>query len=366
MTSFDPGGTERQMTELIRRLDPARWEVHLACFRADGPWFSRAAERATSVAEFPVRGFLRADIFRHLWNFAAWCRRRRIAVVQATEIYSNVFALPGALLAGVPARLGSRRGINPDRTRGLVALQRLAYACATKVVANSQASADQLRLERVPERRIAVVPNGLDFAPFAARVSRAALRKVVVVANLRPLKGHEVLVDASVEILERFPDARFEVIGDGPERGALVARAQAHGVAHAFRFIGHCGDVPARLAAADIFVLPSRSESFPNAILEAMAAGLPIVASGVGGILELIDDGYNGWLVPPGEEAPLASRVMRLMADPQEGARLGAAGRAGALARYSFDRMVADFDELYVTELVRHGARAGHSQLAVS
>ena len=367
MTSFEPGGTERQMTELVRRLDPARWEVHLACFQAKGTWFDRAAEHAASVAEFPVRSFMRPDILPHVWNFASWCRSRRIAVVQATEIYSNIFALPAAALAGVPARIGSRRGINPDRTRGLVALQRFAYACATTVIANSQASAAQLRVERVPERRIAVVPNGLDVAPFAPRTPRAALRNVAVVANLRPLKGHDVLIDAAVEILERFPDARFDIIGEGPERAELVRRASAHGVAHAFTFAGHCGNVPARLADADIFVLPSRSESFPNAILEAMAAGLPVVASGVGGILELVDDGRTGWIVPAGEPDALASRVMRLMADPAEGARFGAAGRADAEARFSFDRMVAGFDEIYITELARRGAApAGHSQLAVS
>jgi glycosyltransferase involved in cell wall biosynthesis len=98
-----------------------------------------------------------------------------------------------------------------------------------------------------------------------------------------------------------------------------------------------------------------------------MAAGLPIVASHVGGIGELIEDGRTGWLVPPGEDEALASRVMHLMADPEEGARFGEAARAEALARFSFDRMVTEFEELYLTELVRHGAvPAGHSQLAVS
>jgi len=367
MTGFEPGGTERQMIELIRRLDPRRWEVHLACFEAKGPWFERAAEHAASVAEFPVRGFGRPDVLRHIWNFASWCRSREIALVQATEIYSNIFALPAAALAGVPARIGSRRGLNTDRTRGLVTLQRFAYKCATKVVANSRASADQLRLEHVPERRIAVVPNGVDVGPFPPRTARAVLRKVAAVANLRLLKGHDVLIDAAVEILERFPDARFEIVGEGPERQALAARAAAHGVAHAVDFVGHRDDVSARLADADIFVHPSRHESFPNAVLEAMAAGLPIVASGVGGIVDLLEDGRTGWLVPPGEDEALASRVMHLMANPDEAARFGAAARETVLAGFSFDRMVAGFDDIYLSELVRQGAvPAGHSQLAVS
>ena len=367
MTSFDPGGTERQMTELVRRLDRSRWEVHLACFEASGPWFERAAEHAASVAEFPVTSFARPGVLRHVRDFAAWCRLRRIAVVQATEIYSNVFALPAAALAGVPARIGSRRGMNPERTRALVALQRGAYACATRIVANSHASASQLRREGVPARRIAVVPNGLDFAPFSPRVPRPTLRQVTAVGNLRPLKGHDVLIEASAGILERFPDARFEIIGDGPARGALIEQARTRGVAHAFTFGGHSGDIPARLAESDIFVHPSRSESFPNAVLEAMAAALPIVASGVGGVGELIDDGRTGWLVPPGEHEALARRVIQLMEDPKAAARAGAAARDEAEARFSFDRMIAGFDDIYFAELTRHGAApAGHSQLAVS
>ena len=211
-----------------------------------------------------------------------------------------------------------------------------------------------------------IVANGLDFG-YQRREPVAKPRKVIVVANLRPEKGHDVLIDAAVEIIERFPDARFEIVGAGPERDALIARAAAHGVAHAFTFAGHCEDVPARLADADIFVLPSRSESFPNAILEAMAAGLPIVASGVGGILELIDDGRTGWLVPPGEDEALASRVMHLMADPAESARLGAAARADAEARFSFDRMIAAFESIYLTELARRGVvTSGQPQLAAS
>ena len=367
MTSFERGGTERQMTELVRRLDPARWEVHLVCFDARGPWFQRAAEHATSVVEFKVTSFARADVLRHVWRFARWCRNRRIGVVQATEIYSNIFALPGAAIAGVKARIGSRRGLNSDRQRGLVALQRLAYRCATTIVANSRASADQLQREGVPARKITMIGNGLDVARYVAPRTRRSLRRVTVVANLRKLKGHDVLVDAAADILRRFPDARFEFIGEGPERGELEARAAARGVAHAIAFAGRNDDIPARLAAGDIFVLPSRSESFPNAVLEAMAAGLPIVASGVGGIVELIENGRTGWLTPPGEAAPLADRVMHLMASPDEAAKMGAAARADALARFSFDRMIAGFDELYLSELTRRGAAPGErSQLAVS
>src|SRR6266850_2174643 len=160
MTSFDPGGTERQMIELIRRLDPARWTVHIACFHTRGAWFGRAREAAASVATFPVTSFQSLQALKHLWAFARWCRTQKIAVVHTTELYSNIFGLPGAALAGVPVRIGNRREINPDKSAAQIALQRAAYGAAHKIVANSHAAADRLREERVPARKITVIPNG--------------------------------------------------------------------------------------------------------------------------------------------------------------------------------------------------------------
>jgi L-malate glycosyltransferase len=367
MTTFEPGGTERQMIELMRRLNPARWAVHVACFRARGAWFNRVAEVAASVAEFPVSTFRSLGAGRHIWAFARWCRAKQIAVVHTTELYSNIFGLPGAALANVPVRIANRREVNPDKSAAQIAMQRAAYAAAHKVVANSRAAADRLRLERVQARKIAVISNGLELNQYQPPSPRPKLRKVVVVANLRPEKGHDILIDAAVQVLRRCPDANFEIVGGGPELERLLARAEARSVLHALTFLGHRDDVPARLADGDIFVLPSRSEAFPNAVLEAMATGLPIVASGVGGILELIDDGVTGLLVPPGDALSLADRLCRLMNDPALASRLGDAARAEALARYSFDRMVAAFESLYLTELRRRGVReAGQPQLAAS
>jgi glycosyltransferase involved in cell wall biosynthesis len=356
MTSFEPGGTERQMIELVRRLDPSRWTVHIACFAGRGAWFARAAEVAASVAEFPVTSFKNPATATHLWAFAKWCRAHRIAVVHTTELYSNIFGLPGAALAGVPVRIGNRRELNPDKSRAHILMQRAAYACAHMIVANSRAAADCVIAERVPADRVAMVPNGLDTDRIMPRQIRSRLRKVVVVANLRPEKGHDVLVDAAVPVLRRFPDASFEIVGGGRELEPLVARASARGVLHAFTFLGHRDDVPARLADADVFVLPSRSEAFPNALLEAMAAGLPIVTSGVGGMLELVDDGRTGLLVPPGDPAALADRMCRLMSDATLASSLGRAAHVEAVTRYSFDRMVAAFEHIYLTELTRRGA----------
>jgi L-malate glycosyltransferase len=354
LTRFEPGGTERQMTELIRRLDPSRFRVHVACFDRAGAWLPRVAERAASVVEFPIAGFARAKTMAQVLAFARWCRRERIAVVQTCDLYANIFGLPGALLAGVPVRIGSRRELNPDKTAAQIRLQRQAYRCATKVVANSTAARVMLEREGVASASIAVIANGVDAAAFPARSPEAAARRVrtvIAVANLRPEKNHEALIAAAALLVREFPDLRFQIVGDGPRRGELEGLVAATGLQDHVTFLGHREDVPALLTAADIYVLPSRSEAFPNGAIEAMAAGLPVVANAVGGLLDLIEDGRTGLLAAPGDAEHLAGAMRRLITDRPLAARIGEAARAQVTQRYSFERMVQAFEDLYTAGL---------------
>jgi glycosyltransferase involved in cell wall biosynthesis len=359
MTSFDAGGTERQMTELIRRLDPRKFRVHAVCLRREGAWLPRVTERAASVVEFPVRGFAKVDTLRQLWRFARWCRRERIAVVQTCDFYSNVFGLPGAFLGGVRVRVGSRRELNPDKSDAQIQLQRLAYRFATTVVANSPAAATVLRTEGIPHSKITTIANGIDSRAHAERQPSDRLRRVITVANLRPEKSHETLIAAAALNATACPDLRYQIVGGGARRTELEALARERGVERIMEFLGHREDVPALLAASDLFVLPSRSEAFPNGAIEAMAAGLPVVASAVGGLLDLIESGRTGVLVPPSDPEPLAAAVRALCDDPVHASALGAAARREVVARYSFDRMLGAFEALYEFELhARHGLRA--------
>jgi glycosyltransferase involved in cell wall biosynthesis len=366
MSSFEPGGTESQMIELIRRLDRSRWSVHVASMRRGGSWFDRVRQ-AAPCETFAIDSFRRAATLGRWRDFARWCQDTQVAVVHAVDFPSNIFGLSAAAFARIPVRVGARRDINPGRTLAQLAAQRAAYTCAHVVIANAQAAADRLRVEGVPLRKIAIVPNGLDASRFRARFLAPPLRRVITVANLRPEKGHDVLLDAARLVLARFPDARFELVGDGPERGRLVARADALGIASAVSFLGHTDDVAAQLAKADISALPSRTEAFPNAVLEAMASGLPVVASAVGGLGELVDDRRTGLLTPPGDAPALAERLCALMADGALGIHLGRAARAAVEARFSFDRMTAGVERVYLSELTRRGlAPESAAQLAAS
>ena len=174
MTRFAPGGTERQMTELIRRLDPERFTVHVACFHREGAWLPRIAERAASIVEFPIDGFARPATAKQFLAFARWCRRERIAVVQTCDLYANIFGLPGAALAGVPVRIGSRRELNPDKT----AVRR--SGCSGSPIDSPRRSSPIRRRRGTCSRAraqrrgsIAVIPNGLDLAAFVDRVRTA-------------------------------------------------------------------------------------------------------------------------------------------------------------------------------------------------
>jgi glycosyltransferase involved in cell wall biosynthesis len=353
------------MTELIRRLGSRRFAVHVACFHCEGAWLPRVVERAASVVEFPIRGFARPHSGWQLLSFARWCRRERIAVVQTCDLYANTFGLPGAALAGVPVRIGSRRELNPDKTAGQIRAQRTAYRFATKVVANSPAAGRQLRQEGLAPESIAVIPNGVDLEAFTARTPSDRVRRIVTVANLRPEKEHETLIASAAALVHSYPELRFQIIGDGPRKRELQELVKARGLDRQIEFLGHRDDVPRLLASADAFVLPSRSEAFPNGAIEAMAAGLPVVASAVGGLLDLIDDGRTGLLVTPSQPEALTAALRSLIENPTQAAAIGRAARAAVQRRYSFDRMVGAFEDLYVSSLEQRApARRGHVEAA--
>jgi glycosyltransferase involved in cell wall biosynthesis len=352
LTSFDPGGTERQMTELIARLDRQRFAVHVACFRREGHWLPGVERTAASIAEFPLRGFANPAAAVQLGRFVRWCRDRRIAVVQACDFYANVFALAGAALARVPVRIGSRRDlVLPRRSHAQHRLQRAVYRFAHRIVANSNAAAAQVVAEGIPESRLAVIPNGIDLDRYATPRRARGRHVVTTVANLRVEKGHEVLLDAAAIVCRTHPEVRFQLVGEGPMREARVEQARALGIEGQVAFLGYREDVAEVLAESDLFVLPSRTEAFPNGLVEAMASGLPSIASNVGGIPELLQHGCNGLLVPPGDAAAVATAILTLLEDERTAVALGDAARATVASRYSFDRMVASFEQLYVDEL---------------
>jgi glycosyltransferase involved in cell wall biosynthesis len=365
LTSFEAGGTERQMTELISRLDQTRFEVHVACLRREGRWLPKIEPAASSITHFPLTSFRSVSAAREIRRFARWCRGHRIAVLHACDFYSNIFALTGAALARVPVRIGSRRDVLiPQRSRAQNRLQTLSYRFAQRVVANSRAAALQLVREGVDPMKISLIPNGIDLQRHVPAPPRTRRHVITTVANLRAEKGHDVLVRAVSEIVREIPDLVVQLVGGGPMRDALRGQIEASGLTNVVRLLGDREDVPDLLRDTDLFVLPSRTEAFPNGVMEAMAMGLPVVASAVGGIPELIEHERNGVLVPPGDERALAAAVLSLFQDPTRADRLASSARTTIVSRYSFDRMVREFEALYTGHAVSIQPGADSSPIA--
>ena len=353
LASFAIGGTERQMVELARRLEPSRFRVHLACFHRQGPLLDEVPPWIP-IREFPVRGFVNVAAVGRLIKFVSWCRSIDPTIVHTCDLDANIFGLPGAALAGVPVRIANRREIlTGDKSPANLRAQRLAYRAAHAVVANSSAAGDQLAREGVPSDKLRLIANGLDIRRFVPVTPRPDIRRIVMVANLRPEKGQDTLLAAAPRILARYPDASFTFVGDGPRREALELLTRALGISERVRFIGESRDVAPILAGHDLFVLPSRSEAFPNALIEAMATALPVVATDVGGIPEVVRPG-SGLLVRPNDERVLADAVLALMDDPAAAAALGRAARADVERHYTIDRMVERFEQLYLAKIETH------------
>ena len=250
----------------------------------------------------------------------------------------------------MPVRIANRRELNPGKSAAQIAAQRVAYAFASRVAANSEAARRRLRREGVRAGRISVIPNGIDLERFRPRAQDPGpgIRRVLTVARFRPEKRLDTFIEAGRLALQAVPDLEFALAGDGPLEDALKAQADAARLGNRVRFLGLRQDVQDVLREHDLFVLPSESEAFPNAVLEAMATALPIVATRVGGVPELIEDGRSGLLVAPADPEALAAAIVGLARRPAYARALGGRARADAEARYSFGRMVSQFEQLYL------------------
>jgi glycosyltransferase involved in cell wall biosynthesis len=356
------GGTERQLFELLRRLDRTRFRPLIACFKSGGELHPHLCEMGLPPIEFPLRGSLaQANTAVQVTRMALLCKRRNVRILHAHDFYSNVVGVAAAQLAGARA-IASRR----DLAHWLGATQRqaLRLVCrmADAVIANATAVATQTAREfGVAGDRLRVVPNGIDVAHFDRQASRApdpplpalssrpeAVPRVCMVASMHmPDKGHADLLDAAAILKARGRRAQYLLVSDGELRPELEARTRALGLGDDVFFLGRRADVPSVLARCDVLAHPSWAEGFPNAVLEGMCAALPVIATRVGGIPEVMDDGVHGLLITAQRPAVLAEAIEKLLADPRAARAMGRRGRRHVEQRYSLDKMCQTVEALY-------------------
>jgi glycosyltransferase involved in cell wall biosynthesis len=244
-------------------------------------------------------------------------------------------------------------------------LGRFANGLATAIVANCEACRQAVIAdERASPERVFVLENGVDLERFLdiepPSAEASAHRCVGAVANLRPVKGLDHLVSAARLVCAKHPDVTFEVAGEGEARGLLERQIQDAGLEGRFLLRGSLSDVPRFLQSLEIAVLSSLAEGMPNAVLEYMAAARPIVVTSVGATSQLISDGVEGLLVPPGDARALAGAIEQLLQSPERARNLGLAARRRAQQQYSREAMVRRFEGFY-EDLVRGPAAAKES-----
>jgi glycosyltransferase involved in cell wall biosynthesis len=367
LDSLNVGGTETQAVELALRIPEAGYDVTLGCLRARGPLLERLQGSQVAVREFHPEGGIDSPAgFYQLLRLSWFLRRKKFDIVHTHDLWSNLIGVPAARLAGVRAIVSSRRDLaNFDwyqsKRRGwLRRIQNLGGA----VLANATPIRDALIAEDgfKPEK-LRVIHNGVDIDRFQTSgderdqvfpgVGKGKL--IVLVGNMHTdVKGHPWLIASAPAVVHEFPTARFVLAGDGEQRPRFEEQVAKLGLEQNFLFLGRRTDIPKILACCDIAVLPSRAEGLPNAILEYMAAGLPTIASRVGGNAELIEDGVTGLLVPSEDSAALSDALLALLRDPGLARRMAQNGHEFTVRNFSFERLVREVDELY-SELLSGG-----------
>ena len=366
ISSLEIGGAERQMQLLVGQLHGHTHCCHVYSLQSGGPlerWFEDLGVPVFSG------GLEKGDMSRAPWKvaLAEWRLLCLIYRLKPSVIHCflPLITFMGALsgrIARVPLVVTSRRALGTHQRRYpiLRPLDHVASRLSHRVTVNSQAVwNDMVRRDNVDASKLVLIYNGVDTGPFEAALSyredvrrdqgvKANAKVMIVIANLIPYKGHSDLIQAAKEVVNRFPDAIFLLVGE--DRGIqkeLEQKVVDFGIGQSVRFLGRQDNVPKLLAASDISILPSHEEGFSNVILESMAAGLPVVATDVGGNGEAILDGITGWLIPPKDPKALGVKIIDLLRDPDRAKEWGRRGKERVNREFTVNRMVAAHIELY-------------------
>jgi len=356
---LDVGGTERHIARVLPALQRRGLDMALYVMERGGPLEADIAAQGVRVEGPSLRGILHWP--RASLALARWLRRERPDIVHFFLPRPYVFGSLAAELAGHRRRLMSRRSLTDYREKYplLGGVERLLHRRTFGILGNSRAVIDQLAVEVDDPHKLALIHNGIALPSPVFAGSRRQTRGLLeipdhalvisVVANLIAYKGHRDLLAALALIKDRLPASwRLLAVGRDDGIGAeLKAQAQASGIAGHILWLGERSDVGELLSASDIFVLPSHQEGFSNALLEAMAARLPVVATAVGGNSDAVVDNETGFLVAPREPRALGAALLQLANDAELRGRAGEAGRSRVEQHFSLSVCVDRYEILY-------------------
>ncbi|MAT72662.1 MAG: hypothetical protein CMJ58_24545 [Planctomycetaceae bacterium] len=352
------GGTEGQLLLLLGALDRRVVRPYLCLLDGAGGGRQRLEPQDCPVIRLGLQSLRSVSSLSAAVRFARFLHREQIDVVQTFFSDSTYFAVPVARLSGVPVVVRTRRNLGHALTRGDRVLGRLCNVMTTATIANSQACRESsIAGEHTRPESVAVIPNAIACQPFETirplqwPTSNQEPLVVGAIANLRRIKRIDLLLSAIRMLVLRNRNLRLVVGGDGPLRGDLQRLAASLGVDRYVEFLGAVRDVPSVLDKMHICVLCSDAEGMSNALLESMAAGRAVVATAVGGNVEIVEHEVTGLLARPGDAAALAEAIDRLTGDPGMAIRLGASARQRVLQAYRSDRCAERHGQLYASLL---------------
>ena len=355
--SFHIGGTEVQVLELLRGM-PSSYRLQVSVLEDAGPLMESVRKLGHAPEVFSLKGSLaKPNTALQILRLAHWLRKHRVHLVHVHDFYSSIIAVPAAKLAGAKVIVG-RLDLSHWQGRARRLLHAQMTRLADHVVANAEAIRTRVvQEEGLPADRVSVIHNGLDLQRFDARAAEGLkaplpdpgdVPTVVHVANMNhPVKRQEDLLLALAMLRHEGVRLNAWLVGDGPRRPALQKMAEELGVADGVHFLLHRSDVPALYGRATFGVLCSSAEGMSNAVMEGMAAGLPMVVTRVGGNPDLIVDGERGLVVEPERPAQLAQAFRRLLSHPEEARKMGKAARRFVARELSLEKMVGQHDALY-------------------
>lgn len=341
------GGMEKLLVEFARHADRSRFDLQFVSLTGRG----RVAAEIEALG-FPVTALEQPAGTRPglIFTLASLLATSRPDVVHTHNAKPLIYGGLAARVAGVPVVVHTRHGQGQGENRRQRRLIDLAARCADCMVGVSDDSTALAAGDGTAPRKLRTILNGIDLSRFRYAGPRPD-GPTLYVGRLSPEKDVESLLRAAALVRTTHPQFRLEIAGNGPLRPALERLTDELAIRDVVRFLGAVADVPALLATGRLLVLPSLTEGIALTLLEAMACGLPTVATRVGGNAEVVLDGRTGLLIPPGEPQALAAAISQIYANPHGAAELGAAGRARVEAHFDVRRMVAEYESLYLQAL---------------
>jgi glycosyltransferase involved in cell wall biosynthesis len=366
ITGTGVGGAEKMLYHTIKGLNPERYTARLCSLKKKGEFACRLEEEGLEVYSLNMRnettleGWLTS--IRALVLLVRYFMKERPAIVHSFLFSANILARIAGYLTGVPVIISSVRVMGGEQ-KWHHFIDRVTAFMADHVVAVSDGVKEHVvRNAHLPERKVSTIYNGVVVGNIAAIDAsalmndiglKAAERILIAAGRLHRQKGYDLLLQALSVVQESFPGVKLLILGEGEEEKSLKKLAHSLELSEKVLFLGLRSDVDRLLHCSEIFVLSSRWEGFPNVLLEAMAAGKPVVATAVGGVQELVVDQLTGILVPPQDATALADAIMLLLSDKKRALAMGASGWERVLQRFSMDAMLSKTESLYHELLAR-------------